>query len=400
MADGDHPPFTGRATRVVGALVVVLLAALVTGAAVLWPDGSGPRLAPAGTPADATLERVRTGACLDTDPAADIDCTRIEARLDSGGLVALDELPASAAEDLAPGDEVVVRRHGSGADVSYELAGRQRSWPLATLGGAAFLLLAAFARWRGVRLALALAASGGVLIAFAVPAVLDGADATAVGVVAGGLIASVVVVATAGPGTRPATAVVGAILGVAAAGATSQVVVEVAALADLGSSAPFLQFDDATVPLAGLLVAGAVVGAAGAVAALALRLVDATWELRDLEPGAGWLGVARAGARRGREALTSTAGALAVAYAGAALPIIVLLAAGDQAVLDGVRSEDVAVELGRVLAGIAGLCLTVPLTVAVAALVVVREPLKRRPDDPRRFRSRGERDLWEDPTES
>lgn len=399
MADSDYPPFTGRATAVVGALVVVVLAALVAGAVVLWPDGSGPRLAPAGTPADATVERVRTGACLDTDPAAGIDCTRIEARLDGGGLVALDELPASAAEDLAPGDEVVVRRQGSGAGVSYELAGRQRSGPLAVLAAVALLLLAALARWRGVRIALALAAVGGVLIAFAVPAVLDGADATAVGIVAGGAIATVMIVAAAGFGTRPATAVVGAILGVAAAGAASQVVVEVAALADLGSSAPSLQFDDATVPLAGLLVAGAVVGAAGAVAALALRLVDATWDLRDLEPAAGWLGVARAGARRGREALASMAGTLAVAYAGAALPLVVLLAAGDQAVLDGLRSEDVAVELGRVLAGIAGLCLTVPLTVAVAAAVVVREPRKLRPDDPRRFRSRRERDLWEDATQ-
>lgn len=375
MAEGDHPPFTGRATRVVGALVVVLLAALVAGAVVLWPDGSGPRLDGGGTPVDATVERVRTGACLDTDPAAGIDCTRIEARLDGGGLVALDELPASAAEDLAPGDEVVVRRQGGGAGVSYQLTGRQRSGPLVLLAAAAFMLLAALARWRGVRITLAIAAAGGVLVAFAVPAVLDGGDATAVGIVAGGLIATVVIVAAAGFGIRPATAIVGAILGVAAAGVASQVVVEVAALADLGSSAPSLQFGDATVPLAGLLVAGAVVGAAGAVAALALRLVDDTWDLRDLEPGAGWFGVARTGARRGREALASMAATLAVAYAGAALPIVVFLA------------------------GIAGLCLTVPLTVAVAAAVVVREPRKRRPDDPRRFRSRHERDLWEDPTE-
>src|SRR5207302_10514143 len=103
---------------------------------------------------------------------------------------------------------------------------------------------------------------------------------------------------------------------------------------------------------------------------LALRLVDATWDLRDADPAARWWGITVAGMRAGRAALAATASTLTIAYLGVALPALVLLVGGTA---DAVRGETLAIELGRAALGIVALATVVPLTAALAAGAIVGE---------------------------
>jgi uncharacterized membrane protein len=66
---------------------------------------------------------------------------------------------------------------------------------------------------------------------------------------------------------------------------------------------------------------------------------------------------------------------------------------------DALASEALAVVVLGPLVGVLAVVVTAPVTAAVAAAVVVREAGAREPVDPRRFRSRTERELWEDELE-
>ena len=391
-----HPPVSARTRRLLGVVLLPLVLATIIGAVVLWPSGAGLELRPAGEPLDARVVTVSAGPCADTAPDDGGRCVRVEALVAGGGRVALDEVPAPEASTLAAGDRIVVRRLVTAGEVRYELAGRERSGPMAILVAAVAALVVLLARWRGLLLLAALAAAAAVLVVFAVPALLHGADPLAVGVVGAALVAIVLLALGHGVDARTATALVGCLLGVGAVGLVAQLVTEAAELASLGAGPGYLDVGTGTVPVRGLLVAGLLIGTVGGLADLALRLVDATWDLRDAEPDAGWSGVARAGIRRGRGHLSAVAGTLLIAYAGTALPVVVLLSAGDQGVLDAVQGEVVAVEVVRAAVAVLALALTVPLTAAMAAGVVVGEARRRSPGDPRRFRSRHERRIWED----
>jgi uncharacterized membrane protein len=106
--------------------------------------------------------------------------------------------------------------------------------------------------------------------------------------------------------------------------------------------------------------------------------------------------VAGAGLARGRERVAGSAGALALAYAGTGLAVLAVLTVDGTGIADALTSEPVATVVLGALAGMVAVVVTAPVTAALAAAVVMREAGARDPSDPRRFRSRTERELWED----
>ena len=389
----DSHPSVSTGTR--GLLLVLLapiLVATLVGLVLLWPDGSGPRLRPGGRTTSGTVTALTGRPCADTAPEAGIRCLRPEVHLTSGGHVALQEQPVAGGTDIDVGDRVLVAHTVDG----YELVGRERGAPMSALALGVAVLVVLVARWRGARLLGALAVTAVVLVGFGVPAVLDGSSPALVAAVAGVAIASVLTGALHGLGARSAIALVGTAVAVAAAAALGHVVGAAAHLAGLPSATPgYLSVASGRLPIAGLLLAGTGIGAVGGLVDLTTRQVDDTWDLRDAAPSAVWHGVFAAGLRRGRRHLADVASTVALAYAGVALPVLVLLTAGDQSVLAAVRGETVALEVVRALVGLAALAAAVPLTAALAAVVVVREAGGEERNDPRQFRSRSERRLWE-----
>ena len=80
----------------------------------------------------------------------------------------------------------------------------------------------------------------------------------------------------------------------------------------------------------------------------------------------------------GREHIASTVNTLLLAYAGAAIPLLMLFAISSQSLVMVANSEMVAVEIVRTLCGSIGLVTAVPITTTLAALVAVdsRQPYK------------------------
>jgi hypothetical protein len=84
----------------------------------------------------------------------------------------------------------------------------------------------------------------------------------------------------------------------------------------------------------------------------------------------GWRGLYRAGIRIGRDHIASVVNTLVLAYAGAALPLLLLFSIAQSSVGTVANSELVAEEIVRTLVGSIGLVASVPVTTALAALVV------------------------------
>jgi len=74
--------------------------------------------------------------------------------------------------------------------------------------------------------------------------------------------------------------------------------------------------------------------------------------------------------RVGRDHIASSIYTLILAYAGAALPLLLLFVLGGRGFVNVVTSETIAEEVVRALVGSIGLVASVPLTTALAAFVV------------------------------
>lgn len=344
---------TRRPLRVALGLVVV---AVLLGLVALRPDGSRPD-APGGTTSDGRIVAVRSEACPDTAPEARITCSIATVRLEGGTVV-----ETTLEVDARPGERVVVQETATGPAV----VAHDRGGSTLVLAAGGVLVLLVVARLHGLRAAVALAAVTAVVVGWGVPGVLDGRSAVGVAAVVG------VVVGLA------LTFVVRSDAGGQVAALASAVVAGAGALAyDVVDSMLF------TAPPAH--VGGAAVVAAAS-ALVAVDAVDATWALEGVAPDAGWRGIARAGRRGAAVAAGRTTAAVAgVVVATSALSL-------DPFELDG---EPLAAPLAWVVTALLVVPLAAPVASSLAAWVAVREGAGPGADDPRRFRSKGERALWE-----
>ena len=124
----------------------------------------------------------------------------------------------------------------------------------------------------------------------------------------------------------------------------------------------------------GLLLAGIVLGSAGAIDDVTVTQASAVWELRAANPSLGSGELFRRGLRVGRDHIASTVNTLLLAYAGASLPLLVLFVLSAQSLGTVANSEVVAVEIARTLVGSIGLVAAVPFTTWMAAHIAGQIP--------------------------
>jgi len=119
--------------------------------------------------------------------------------------------------------------------------------------------------------------------------------------------------------------------------------------------------------LSGLLLAGIVLGAIGALDDVTVTQTSAVWELNLANPKLDSRGLFDSGLRIGRDHIASTVNTLLLAYAGAAMPLLILFSLSELPLNVVASSEVVAVEIVRTLVGSIGLVAAVPVTTWLAS---------------------------------
>ncbi len=136
--------------------------------------------------------------------------------------------------------------------------------------------------------------------------------------------------------------------------------------------------------LSGLVLAGMIVAGLGVLNDVTITQASAVWEFREHSPAAGFRQLFGSGMRVGRDHLASTIYTVAFAYAGAALPTLVIIHLYQQPFSQVITSSGIAEEVVRTAIGAIGLVVAIPFTTAVAAAAVVSAAVVLDPTAPAR----------------
>jgi uncharacterized membrane protein len=365
-------------------LLVLIPAALATviGLVVLWP-GDGPSKAqqaadqyiPAGmTYPEGRVASVEPFDC-GTDPAHPQTCGRVVVEiLDGAGTGDFQqiELPADVyAAGIHEGDELVLSRDpGADGGPRYGFSDYARDTPIVVLAVAFALVVAAVARWRGIASLVGLGFAFFLLLEFVLPALLADESPTLVSLVGSAAIMFVVLYLAHGFSVRTTTALLGTLFGLTLVAVLGAVAVHVTRLTGLTSdeTTTLLTYDP-TLNFSGLVIAGVVVAGLGVLNDVTITQASAVWQLKEVDPALGWRDLYRRGMAVGRDHIASTVYTIVFAYAGAALPLLLIFELQRQPFWTVLTSSAVAEEVVRTLVGAIALVLAVPMTTVAGAFV-------------------------------
>ncbi|WP_345494259.1 YibE/F family protein [Nocardia callitridis] len=302
-------------------------------------------------------------------------CQRSLITIDSGphkGNRTLFEIaPGPGQPDLHAGDKIrLVRQTDPSGAPLYSFDDYSRGLPLALIVAAFVVVIAIVARWRGLRAVLGLGFAFLVLVMFLLPALLDGKPAIPVALVAGALILYAVLYLAHGVNLRTSSALLGTLTSMLVAAGLSWVAIEITHLTGLSEEQ---NADVATyldhVSITGLLLAGFIIGSLGVLNDVTITQASAAFELAELDDTATRREVFTAAMRVGRDHIASTVYTLVLAYAGGALPLLLLFSVAGRSINDVLTGDAVAIEIARSSVGGIALALSVPLTTAIAVML-------------------------------
>jgi uncharacterized membrane protein len=376
------------AERAVAMVLVGVVAAVAGGLVALWPRGepTGERQISATRPAEVlrTIDR-----CAGQRGPG---CRSAEIRLigDGGGArrsrVSLPDDPL--APRVAAGDRIrVMAARAAGIDPTlvpnveadeastpfvYVDFDRRDSMVLITLIFVLFVL--ALARLQGLRALIALALSLFLVTRFIAPSILDGRSPEAVAIVGGLAIVLASTALTHGIGLKSQTAMLGTIIAILLTVAFASLAVDLAHISGSASEdVPLLAFATSSrLSAQGLVLAGMIIAALGVLDDLTISQASTVLALRRANPAVSFRPLFRQAMVVGRDHLGATINTLALAYTGAALPVLLIFSGQHVSLGDAVDREAVAEPLIAILTGSIGLVAAVPITTLLAAALAVR----------------------------
>jgi uncharacterized membrane protein len=280
------------------------------------------------------------------------------------------EQPVGSVPTLHSGDDILVtmteRSDGTASFSFYDYQRSTSMWTLAILFMIAVLLLG---RWRGLGALAGLVASLAVVVAL-LPSILDGHSPVMVAIVSASIIAFIALYLAHGLNLQTSVALLGTFASLALTALLSLLWVNWSKLTGLSDeSALFLTSLGVNVDLQGIVLAGFVIGALGVLDDVTVTQVAAVSELRAAQPELTTRQLYRSAVSIGRDHISSTVNTLFLAYAGAALPLLLLFTQAHQSVGSLAGREVIATEIVRSLVGSIGLVSAVPITTWLAVRV-------------------------------
>jgi uncharacterized membrane protein len=409
---GPAPLGPMAAKIVVGALIVIGVAVLA-GAVWLWPSQQkvdiplpfqnaaggavtteaghvlSSKAAPCGSPS--------AGGVLTADPEQAPDggaqCVQNLVAIDSGpnkGANTVLEFSGGPGQPhLAVGDHIRISRQVDAAGAtSYAFFDYERTWPLIALAAVFAVVIVAVAGWRGLRGLIGIVVAFAVLVVFLLPALRDGASAIPVSLVASAAILYAVIYLAHGVSLRTSAALLGTLTALLLAALLSWGAIELAHLTGLSEDqnnevAAYL----GNVSITGLLLAGFIIGSLGVLNDVTVTQASTVFELAGLGDGSSRRAIFLGAMRVGRDHIASTVYTLVLAYAGSAVPLLLLFSVANRSLGDVLTSESVAIEIARSAVGGIALALSVPLTTAIAAVLATPTTAPAAPAGTRRIRT-------------
>lgn len=276
--------------------------------------------------------------------------------------------------DIRPGDKLLVTlgQRPDGSPTAY-FTDFVRTHPLLWLLGTFVVFSVVISGWKGVRSLLGMAFSLGVIILYIIPQILNGQDPVLVSIVGAFALLSVTLYLIYGWTLKTHAAVLGTLIALVITGILANFFIDLTRLTGFGSEdALFLvQQPEITINLRGLVMGGMLIGALGVLDDLVTTQASAVFEIHAANPTMKWRYLYRSAMRIGQDHVAATVNTLVLAYAGAALPMLLLFSLSGEQYSYLINLEFVAEEIVRTLVGSLGLIAAVPITTALSSWVAV-----------------------------
>ncbi|MEV3949242.1 YibE/F family protein [Streptomyces halstedii] len=395
---GPAAPVSTHLRKVIAAVLIPFATAVLVGMVALWPGGA-PAHERTGVgfdrqTQDGRVVKVVAVDCADVNagqvpPTGDTStpsgreavaeqtgsCKKATVEVTTGkdkGRTFVEIIQPDATRKLKQGQGVVVAyAPDAPRDLQYSVTDVDRSFPMTLLAGIFALAVVGVGRLRGLMALIALAVSFAVLTLFILPAILQGSNPLLVAVVGASAIMLIALYTCHGLTARTSVAVLGTLISLVLIGLLGSLFIGWASLTgNTDDNTGLIHGLYPEIDMSGLLLAGVIIGSLGVLDDVTVTQTSAVWELHQADPTMGVRRLYKAGIRIGRDHIASVVNTLVLAYAGAALPLLLLFSIAQSSVGVVANSELVAEEIVRTLVGSIGLVASVPVTTVLAALVV------------------------------
>lgn len=289
--------------------------------------------------------------------------------------------PLLADQKYSVGDKIILT-----SQLDYEaneytvVVDRYRIPVLAFLVVAFFLLVTAVGGVRGMLSILGMFSTFGILGWFLLPQILAGANPVLMSVIAAVVAGAVTIYLAHGISRKSHVAFVSIVVVLCVVLFLSSFVVRATHLLGLGDEqAYFLQFADyGTINLQGLFLAGIIIGAFGVLDDIVIAQVSVVEQLMAANKKLSRQDLYFRALEVGKDHVASLVNTLVMAYAGASLPLFLLMFV-DTGIPLWVKINDqvVAEEIVRTLTGSIGLVLAVPLTTLLSVYLLSPEEAQK-----------------------
>ncbi|MHA7155337.1 YibE/F family protein [Arthrobacter sp. TMN-50] len=378
-----------RANLLLAAILVPVGVLTIIGMILLWPSGDRSSVTIANPYATAEgvsievgqVERVSLEDCPSSQPTVDaggeaLQCQVASTVPDAGG----PPIPVEVTPELAragaveAGDRIrYLNLDGviQGGSAPYIFIDFVRTVPMMWLAVLYAVVVVAVARWRGLRAMIGLVGALVVLAQFILPGLVEGKPPLLLALVGSVVIMIGVLYFAHGFSARTSTALLGTLFGLSITALLAAWATESIYLFGVGDENAYVLVNaSGEVSISGIIMCGLIISGLGVLNDVTITQSSAVWELYELAPNTSARRLFSGAMRIGRDHIASTVYTIAFAYAGAALPLLILVSLYDRTVLENLTSGELAEEVVRTLVGSIGLVLAIPATTLIAVLVV------------------------------
>jgi uncharacterized membrane protein len=227
---------------------------------------------------------------------------------------------------------------------------------------------------QGLRGLISLGGSFALILYVLLPGILHGYSPILLAVGVSSLIIVLGSYITHGFNKTTSSAVIGMIITVIVTGILAYIAVHSARFTGYGTEEAFYVSLNARghIDLLGLLLGGIMIGLLGVLYDVAISQAISVEELHHIAPHIPKSTIFKRAMRIGREHIGALVNTLAIAYAGASLPLLLLFSTPPVQIELTINREIFATEIIRILIGSIGLILAVPITTFLATLFLVK----------------------------
>ncbi len=385
-----------KANLLLAAILLPITVLTLIGMIALWPSGdrtgvavTDPYATAPGVTFDVgTVQRVAIETCPSSAAAVEAgaeaqECMVAYTQPEAGGSPLQVEVTPEIAQSrgVEAGDKI---RYLNLSEIMPDQPGTfifvdfVRSIPIVLLAVLYAVVVVSVARWRGFRAMLGLVGGFIVMAQFILPGLVEGKPPLLLGLIGSIVIMVGVLYFAHGFSARTSTALLGTLFGLGITAVMSAWATDAAYLTGVGDEDTYQLVNmGGQMSLSGIIMCGLIISGLGVLNDVTITQSSAVWEMYELAPGASAKRLFTGAMRVGRDHIASTVYTIAFAYAGAALPVLILVSLYERPLFDTLTSGELAEEIVRTLVGSIGLVLAIPVTTLIAVLVVKATGIRR-----------------------